>query len=64
MSVNGAQRRVLHACVKKIHITMLYSNYCYIFIENFPHKFSPCGKLVMHVCCQYGIVLLPMTSKT
>ena len=22
---------------------MLYGNYCYIFIENFPKKFSPCG---------------------
>ena len=22
--------------------TMLYDNYCYIFIENFPQKFSPC----------------------
>ena len=26
----------------KIHFTMLYGNYCYIFIENFPQKFSPC----------------------
>ena len=24
--------------------TMLYGNYCYIFIENFPRKFSPCNK--------------------
>ena len=23
--------------------TMLYGNYCYIFIENFPQKFSPCS---------------------
>ena len=22
--------------------TMLYGNYCYIFTENFPQKFSPC----------------------
>ena len=29
--------------VKKIHFTMLYGNYCYIFIENFPKKFSPCA---------------------
>ena len=21
---------------------MLYGNYCYIFIQNFPEKFSPC----------------------
>ena len=28
--------------VNKIHFTMLYGNYCYIFIENFPQKFSPC----------------------
>ena len=24
--------------------TMLYCNYCYIYIENFPQKFSPCSK--------------------
>ena len=24
------------------NFTMLYGNYCYIFIENFPPKFSPC----------------------
>ena len=29
--------------VNKIHFTMLYGNYCYIFIENFPQKFSPCS---------------------
>ena len=23
---------------------MLYGNYCYIIIENFPQKFSPCSK--------------------
>ena len=28
---------------KKINFTMLYDNYCYIFIENFPQKFSPCN---------------------
>ena len=27
--------------VNKIHITMLYGNYCYIFIENFRQKFAP-----------------------
>ena len=42
LSVNGAQTRVLHACVKKDKFTMLYGNHCYIFIENFPQKFSPC----------------------
>ena len=26
--------------------TMLYGNYCYIFIENFPQKFSPCTKIL------------------
>ena len=26
----------------KIYVNMLYGNYCYIFIENFPQKFSPC----------------------
>ena len=25
----------------KINFTMLYGNYCYIIIENFPQKFSP-----------------------
>ena len=28
--------------INKIYFTMLYGNYCYIFIENFPQKFSPC----------------------
>ena len=23
---------------------MMYGNYCHIFIENFPQKFSPCKK--------------------
>ena len=27
--------------VTKINITMLYGDYCYIIIENFPPKFSP-----------------------
>ena len=31
--------------VKKINFTVLYGNYCYIIIENFPQKFSPCGHL-------------------
>ena len=32
---------------KKIYFTMLYGIYFYIFIENFPQKFSPCkGSLV------------------
>ena len=26
--------------------TMLYGNYCYIFIENFPQKFSLCNTLI------------------
>ena len=25
---------------------MLYGIYCYIFIENFPQKFSPCGEII------------------
>ena len=29
--------------VNKINFTMLYGNYCYIIIENFPKKFSPCS---------------------
>ena len=28
--------------VNKIHFTMLYGDYCYIIIENFPQKFSSC----------------------
>ena len=28
--------------VNKINFTMLYGNYCYIIIDNFPQKFSPC----------------------
>ena len=28
--------------VNKINFTMMYGNYCYIFIENLPQKFSPC----------------------
>ena len=28
--------------VEKINFTMLHDNYCYIFIEKFPKKFSPC----------------------
>ena len=29
--------------VNKINFTMLYGNYCYIIIENFPQTFSPCS---------------------
>ena len=32
--------------VNKIIFTMLYGNYCYIIIENFPRKFSSCRKCV------------------
>ena len=28
--------------VDKINFTMLYGNYCYIIIEKFSQKFSPC----------------------
>ena len=28
--------------VNEINFTMLYGNYCYIIIENFPQKFFPC----------------------
>ena len=31
--------------VNKINFTMLCGNYCYIIIENFPQKFSRCGKI-------------------
>ena len=33
----------------KINFTMLYGNYCYICIENFPQKFSPCRLLALTV---------------
>ena len=29
--------------VHKINFTMLHGNNCYIFIENFPQKVSPCN---------------------
>ena len=35
--------------VNKVHFTMLYHNYCYIFIENFRQKFSPCAVLATMV---------------
>ena len=35
--------------VNKINVTMLYGNYRYIIIENFPQKFSPC--VVSLACC-------------
>ena len=28
--------------IEKINFTMLHGTYCYIFIEKFPQKFSPC----------------------
>ena len=28
--------------VNNINFAMLYGNYCFIIIENFPQKFSPC----------------------
>ena len=31
--------------VNKISFTMLYGNYCYIIIDNFSQKFSPCSVL-------------------
>ena len=27
--------------------TMLYGDYCYIFIDNFPKKFSPCIEMIL-----------------
>ena len=40
-------------CANKIHFTILYGNYCYIFIENLPQKFSPCSIGVSHNACKY-----------
>ena len=36
-------------CVNKMHFTMFYGNYCFIFIENFLQKFSAC-----RVALNYG----------
>ena len=33
-----------HQRCQENKFTMLYGNYCYTFIENFPQKFSPCMK--------------------
>ena len=32
--------------VNKINFAMLYGNYCYIIIENFPQKFSSCREYI------------------
>ena len=34
--------------------TMLYGNYCYIFIKNFPQKISPCRLLLKIKQYAYG----------
>ena len=34
--------------INKINFTMLYGNYWYIIIENFPQKFSPC--MLYRIC--------------
>ena len=33
----------------KMHFTMLYGNYCYIFMENFSQKFSPCINIINRI---------------
>ena len=33
--------------INKINFTMLHGSYCYIFIENFPQKFSPCTRKLL-----------------
>ena len=33
-----------HQRCQQNKFTMLYGDYCYIFIENFPQKFSPCNE--------------------
>ena len=42
------------------NFTMLYGNYCYIFIANFPQKFSPCTIFVFW----FFIVYLPKKMET
>ena len=62
LSVNGAQPRVLHACVKKNKFTMLYGNDCYIFTENFPQKFSPCMVKIAKQCLKFFLCALMLQS--
>ena len=38
---------------------MLYGNYCYIFIENFSQKFSPCSE-----CSQKKFVLEELANSS
>ena len=33
--------------VNTINFTILYGNYCYIIIENFPKKLSPCTRVLI-----------------
>ena len=51
--------------VDKINFTMLYGNYCYIMIENFPQKFSLCGKIQQHCIfmflCLFTGIFMPVT---
>ena len=35
--------------VNIINFTMLYGNYCYIIIENFPQKFVPCTYYIKYL---------------
>ena len=43
--------------VNKNHFTMLYRNYCYVFIENFSHKLSPCRH------CRISLILKLILTK-
>ena len=47
--------------------TMLYGNYCYIFIENFTQKFSPCSRFInieKNSCIIYVILDLFCSSSS
>ena len=43
---------------------MLYANFCYIIIENFPQKFSPCTKYFLNLAVGWECNDLPsLTSE-
>ena len=37
---------------------MLYGSYCYIFIENFPQKFSPCTFSIYFILFNFIIIII------
>ena len=45
--------------VNKIHFTMMYGNYCHIFIQDFRQKFSPC---ILRVKCSYTLYTITVRN--